>query len=263
MARYETLICEEREGIAYITLNRPDFMNAISPRMIEEMEVLLAEIDCSGSILGVIITGEGRAFCAGADLHQNAADRINQQFTSREFAVRAQGVMNSIESLRQPVIAAVNGYALGGGCELALACDLRLAGEKAVFGLPEAGLGIIPCFGGTQRLPRLIGTARAKEMIFTARKVRADEAVSLGIVNAAVPQGALLGAASDKMKEIFANAPVAVSMVKEAINRGMQMPLASALGLEPDMLALLKTTEDSQEGRQAFREKRAPHYKNR
>jgi len=262
MTVFKHVLLEKKPPMALVTLNRPEMMNVLSLETIREIGELFSELSRDPEVLGVVLTGAGRAFCAGADLSGLANDGGNRNFATRTFVLEAQELMNQIESFPHPVIAAVNGFALGGGCELALACDLRIAGEKAVFGLPEATLGVIPCFGGTQRLPRLIGTARAKEMIYTGRKVKADEALAMGIVTAVAPQEEVAAAAEEKLREITASAPLAVQLAKAAVNRGIEMPLREALELEADMTALLGTTGDAAEGGAAFRERRRPVFKN-
>lgn len=263
MTEYQNILFEKREQIAFVTLNRPEMMNALNAQTIRELRDLFTLMEQDSEILGVIITGAGRAFCAGADVSGSNSKGGNPHFSTRDFVLEAQALMNQVESFVHPVIAAVNGFALGGGSELALACDLRIASEQAVFGLPEVTLGVIPCFGGTQRLPRLIGAARAKDMIFTGRKVRAEEALTFGIINEVAAPENLIGAAEAKMRAIVSCAPLAVKMAKTAVNKGLLMPLHEAVELEADMTALLGTTEDAQEGGHAFQERRKPIFKNR
>jgi enoyl-CoA hydratase len=262
MSSFKTILFEKKNKIAFVTLNRPDMMNALELETIRELKKLFVSMEKDPEVLGVIVTGAGRAFCAGADLSKSNVSGGNQYFTTRDFVAEAQDLMNQIEAFAHPVIAAVNGYSLGGGCELALSCDLRIASTSAVFGQPETTLGVIPCFGGTQRLPRLIGVAAAKEMIYTGRKVKAEEALSLGIVNEVVAPEELMAAVEAKMQQIVANAPLAVKMAKTAINKGIEMPLHYALEQEADMTALLSTTEDAVEGGRAFYERRKPNFKN-
>lgn len=262
MSLLKTILFEKKDKIAFVTLNRPDMMNALGLEMIRELKELFVSMDKDPEVLGVIITGAGRAFCAGADLSRTNASGGNQYFNTRDFVVEAQDLMNQIEAFAHPVIAAVNGFSLGGGCELALSCDLKIASTNAVFGLPETTLGVIPCFGGTQRLPRLIGVAAAKELIYTGRKIKAEEALSLGIVNEVVAPEGLMSAVEAKMHQIVSNAPLAVKMAKTAINKGIEMPMNYALELEADMTALLGTTEDAAEGGRAFHERRKADFKN-
>lgn len=263
MSSSQTVLCEQKEHIAFVTLDRPKQMNTLGAETVEELLALFSRLKRESGVWGVIVTGNGRAFCAGADLSGGAKGEGSPHFGTREFVLRAQELMNQIEAFPHPVIAAVNGFALGGGCELALACDLRIASEEAVFGLPETTLGVIPCFGGTQRLPRLIGAAPAKELIYTGRKIKAEEAKALGLVNSVVPPEELMAAAEAKLRQITANAPLALRMAKAAINQGAQLPLHLALELEADMTALLGTTEDAAEGGRAFYERRRPDFKNR
>lgn len=184
MNQLSNIRCEMREQIALLTLNRPEALNALNSKTLEELDLIFESLENTEDILGVIITGEGRAFAAGADIVQMKDYKCED---ARNYAGYAQKVFNRIEALEKPVIAAVNGYALGGGCELSLSCDFRIASEKAVFGQPEVDLGVIPCFGGTQRLTRLVGIGRAKELIYTGRKVKAQEAYEIGLVNKVVP----------------------------------------------------------------------------
>ena len=262
MSPFNTILCERRNQIAVVTINRPKMMNALGAETVGELLELFSQLKQDDTVLGVILTGAGRAFCAGADLSSGTDAKGNPHFKTREFVLQAQELMNRIEAFPHPVIAAVNGFALGGGCELALACDLRIASTEAVFGLPETSLGVIPCFGGTQRLPRLIGTALAKEMIYTARKVKANEAKSLGIVNEVVAPEDLMDTAEAKMAQITANAPLALRMAKTVINQGVELPLHLALEMEADMTALLSTTDDAAEGGRAFYERRKPNFRN-
>ncbi|MCB6201913.1 enoyl-CoA hydratase-related protein [Extibacter muris] len=241
------------DTVATVMLNRPDALNALDGTTLRELEQGFAYIRDDKEIYGVIITGSGRAFAAGADIGQMQEYRT---WEGRAYAAYAQEVFSRIESLEKPVIAAVNGYALGGGCELALSCDIRIASEKAVFGQPEAALGVIPCFGGTQRLTRLIGQGKAKELIFTGRKAGASEALEIGLVNKVVPPERLIEEAGAMMRLITANAPIAVRLAKTAINYGMDMDLRSGLELEKNLAAITFGTEDKQEGMSAFLGKR-------
>ena len=211
-------------------------------------------------VLGVIITGEGKGFVAGADISQMNGYGAEE---GRNYANRAQTLFNKIEGLEKPVIAAVNGYALGGGCELSMSCDIRIASEKAVFGQPEVNLGLVPCFGGTQRLSRLVGTGIAKEMIFTARQIKADEAKAIGLVNKVVAPEALLDEAKAMMGGIISKAPMAVRYAKVAINKGVNMDLMNGLELEKDVAALAFASEDAKEGTAAFLAKRPAVFQNK
>jgi len=246
--------------VAILTMNRPKALNALNDQTLCELELIFHWIKDQKDILGVIITGEGKGFVAGADIVQMQPYGCEE---GRNYAAHAQEVFNQIEGLEKPVIAAVNGYALGGGCELSMACDIRIASEKAVFGQPEVKLGVIPCFGGTQRLPRLVGTGIAKELIFTGRQLRAEEAKEIGLVNKVVPHDSLLTEAKAMMAVITGMAPMAVRYAKTAVNKGMDLDLRNGLELEKEIAAITFGTADKQEGMDAFLEKRAPSFQNR
>lgn len=243
--------------IAILTMNRPKALNALNDQTLDELELLFDAIEEDAEVLGVIITGEGRAFVAGADISQMSGYGVKE---GRLYSDRAQKLFNKIESLEKPVIAAVNGFALGGGCELAMSCDIRIASNKAVFGQPEANLGLIPCFGGTQRLPRLVGIGIAKELIYTCRQVKADEAVSIGLANKIVDETKLMDEAKDMMKMILSRSPLAISYCKTAINRGSDTDIRNGLEIEKECWAVVFGTEDKKEGIEAFLEKRAPQF---
>lgn len=248
------------EEIAIVKMNRPKSLNALNNDTLNELVSIFDSLKEDDSVRGVIITGEGKGFVAGADIVQM---QPYKSLEGRNYADFAQSVFNKIENLEKPVIAAVNGYALGGGNELALSCDIRIASTKAVFGQPEVGLGIIPCFGGTQRLPRLIGPGLAKEMIFTGRQVKSEEALAIGLVNKVVEPEVLIEESVKMMKDILKNASKAVGFAKVAINRGLEMDLQNGLELEKDVSALCFATEDKDEGMNAFVEKRKAQFKNR
>ena len=258
-AELENVKVDLTDGIALITMSRPKALNALSSRTLGELDAIFACLETERDVYGVIITGEGKAFVAGADIAQMQAYKSEE---GRDYAGYAQSVFNRIESLEKPVIAAVNGYALGGGCELSMSCDIRIASEKAIFGQPEAKLGVIPCFGGTQRLPRLVGTGRAKELIYTGRQVKAEEACAIGLVNKVVPHEALTDEAMAMMKQILSMAPMAVRYAKVAVNRGIEVDLRAGLELEKDICAITFGSQDKQEGMDAFLEKRAPVFRN-
>ena len=243
--------------IAILTMNRPKALNALNDQTLDELELLFDAIEEDAEVLGVIITGEGRAFVAGADISQMSGYGVKE---GRLYSDRAQKLFNKIESLEKPVIAAVNGFALGGGCELAMSCDIRIASNKAVFGQPEANLGLIPCFGGTQRLPRLVGIGIAKELIYTCRQVKADEAVSIGLANKIVDETKLMDEAKDMMKMILSRSPLAISYCKTAINRGFDTDIRNGLEIGKECWAVVFGTEDKKEGIEAFLEKRAPQF---
>ncbi|HKM01617.1 MAG TPA: enoyl-CoA hydratase-related protein [Sedimentibacter sp.] len=248
------------DGIAIVKMNRPKALNALNSDTLNELVSIFDTLKKDDSVLGVIVTGEGKGFVAGADIVQM---QPYKSIEGRSYADFAQGVFNKIEALEKPVIAAVNGYALGGGSELSLSCDIRIASTKAVFGQPEVGLGIIPCFGGTQRLPRLIGSGMAKEMIFTGRQVKAEEALAIGFVNKVVEPEVLIEESLKMMKDILKNASIAVGFAKVAINKGLEMDLQNGLELEKDVAALCFATDDKDEGMNAFVEKRKAIFKNR
>lgn len=251
---------EVNEGTAIITMDYPKILNALSSVTLQQLSDCIDAVANDKSILGVIITGNGKAFVAGADISQMQPYKSEE---GREYADFAQTIFNKIENLEKPVIAAVNGYALGGGCELAMSCDIRIASDKAVFGQPEVNLGVIPCFGGTQRLPRLVGTGKAKELIFTGRMVKAEEAEKIGLVNKVVLHDDLLKEASEMMDLIKTKAPLAVKYSKVAVNKGVNLDLLNALELEKDIAGLTFASEDKQEGMDAFLEKRAAQFKNK
>jgi len=256
----ENIKLEVDGSIAIVTMNRPKALNALNNQTLEELNAIIEGISEDKDILGVIITGEGKGFVAGADIAQMMPYKAEE---GRNYAEYAQSTFNKIENLGKPVIAAVNGYALGGGCELSMSCDLRIASENGVFGQPEVNLGVIPCFGGTQRLPRLIGSGRAKELIFTARMVKADEALHIGLVNKVVPSDQLLNEAKKMMTTIISKAPMAVRYSKIAINRGADLDLNNALEFEKDLAALTFASEDKDEGMTAFLEKREAKFSNK
>ncbi len=246
------------DGIAVLTIDRQDKLNALSPQVTEEIGQALLEIE-SESPRVIIVTGAGdRAFVAGADISEMNSMTPLQ---AKRFTEVGHAAMALLDRSTVPTIAAVNGFALGGGCELALACDIRIAAENALFGFPEVGLGILPGMGGTQRLPRLIGPALAKELIFSARRIDAAEAKEIGLVNRVVGQGEALNAAQELAAEISVNGPVAVRHAKAAANRSFDVDLISGLEYEADQFALLFATEDAREGMGAFVEKRKPQFK--
>lgn len=251
-------------GVATVTLNRPDRMNSLNAQLKRELAQVLALLaDPAAGVRVVIFTGAGdRAFCAGADIKERSGEAIPApRFYFHQK--KAQDLFTAIENLEQPTIAAINGVALGGGAELALACDLRLAAEGARIGLPEARLGMIPLGGGTQRLPRLIGAARAKEMVFTGEPLDADAALAVGLVNRVVPADGLMDACRALAGKIAAMPPLAVTFAKRAINAGMQTDIASAMEFELYAGCILNDSEDRQEGMRAFVEKRPPVFKGR
>ncbi|MDP5276738.1 enoyl-CoA hydratase [Chengkuizengella axinellae] len=255
----QVVVSKSEEGIAYIQLNRPAAANALSLQMLYELKETIMDIKYDPYIRCVIITGAGgKIFCAGADLKERAT---MDSLQVRKTVALIRNNINELEALPQPVIAAVNGIALGGGTELALACDIRIASEHVKFGLTETSLGIIPGAGGTQRLPRLIGKGRAKELIYTARKVEAVEAEKIGLVEYVVSKDKLKDKAHEVAIQITQNAPIAVSQAKIVINRGCEVDLHTALALEQHAYDMTIPTKDRLEGLQAFKEKRKPIYK--
>lgn len=257
---YENIKYESRDNIAYVTVNRPKAMNALNMDVLNELYDVFTAIEADADIRAVILTGEGRAFVAGADIAQ--MNQLNA-LEGRQMMIMGHKVMNLIEAIEKPVIAAVNGFALGGGCELSMACDIRIASEKAKFGQPEVGLGIIPGFGGTQRLPRLVGKGMAKYLIMTAEMIPAEEAYHIGLVEKVVPAESLMEEAEKLAKTIASKAPVAVATAKTAINNGFDMDMKSASKFEIETFTAAFGSEDKSEGMSAFLEKRAPEFKNR
>jgi enoyl-CoA hydratase len=256
---YKTLTYEKKENIGFLTINRPEKLNAISNELISELKKLLDEIENDEEMRVLIITGAGdKAFVAGADIKE-LVDRDASQ--GRRVSKERQEIFSRIENLPVPVIAAVNGYALGGGLELALACSIRICSEKAQFGAPEVKLGIIPGDGGTQRLPRLVGLGRAMELILTGDFVDAQEAYRIGLVNKVFPQEELMDKATELATKIASRPPLAVRFAKEAVNRSQEGDAASGFALESYLHALSCTTEDKKEGVSAFLEKRKGKFK--
>ena len=250
----KTVLLEVKNGIGYITINRPEALNALSSQVLADLNEVLDQVEKSEEIRVVIVTGAGeKAFVAGADIKEMDLMSPIQAF---EYMTFANDTFTRLADLRQPTIAVINGYALGGGMELALSTDIRIGFEKTVVGFPEVGLGIIPGFAGTQRMSRLIGTSRAKELIFTARTVKGQEAYDLGILNKLVPAEELLSSAEELAAAIMKNAPLAVEKAKHVIQVGAELPLKNAIRLETEAEALLFSTEDKLEGMRAFVEKR-------
>jgi enoyl-CoA hydratase len=258
---FQNITLDVTDRVAVLTVNRPDKLNALNDLTVKELGVAIEEIRESGDVAGAIITGAGsKAFVAGADIGELARQG---PLEGRERARRGQHVLRRIETSPKPVIAAVNGFALGGGCELAMACHIRVASDTAKFGQPEVKLGIAPGYGGSQRLPRLVGQGRALELILSAEMISATEAHRIGLVNAVVPAADLLRVAGEMMRKILANAPLAIALSIEAVLRGVEMPLDEALLLEADQFGLLAATDDMREGMSAFLEKRSPRFTGR
>ncbi len=255
---FKNLIIRKEDNVCIVTINNPQSMNSLNSEVLSELDKVFTNIEEDHSIDVVILTGEGRAFVAGADISQmstmNAAE-------GKDFGEQGSKLFRKIELLPKPVIAAINGFALGGGCELALACDIRISSSKAKLGQPEVGLGITPGFSGTQRLPRIVGEGRAKELIYTAKAITAEEAYRIGLVNKVVEPEQLMDSAISMAKTIAKNAPIAIKLSKEAINKGMQTDIDSGIAIENNLFALCFSTQDQKEGMSAFIEKRAAEWK--
>ncbi len=257
----KVLIVEEKSGVSILKLNRPDMMNALNFELLNALKDEVDRLKFRTDIRTVIITGEGeKAFCAGADLKERST--LSQEEVKR-FIVTIRDLLTSIQQLPVPVISGINGIALGGGTEVALASDIRIASEKASMGLTETRLAIIPGGGGTQRLPRIIGVAKAKELIFTGRRVDAKEALAIGLVNQVAPSETLLDECVKMAEMIAENGPIAIEMAKYAIDKGIETDLATGLAIESNAYRITIPTEDRIEGLTAFREKRKPVYKGR
>ena len=255
---YETVTMEKEESIAILRFNRPDVLNALNRQVFLEMISILEEIQKEVFPKVVILTGSGdRAFIAGTDITEMES---LSSFEAREFGILAREAINKVENLNRPVIAAINGFALGGGCELAMACDIRIASEKAKLGQPEINLGIIPGSGGTQRLPRLIGPSRAKRLIFTGELVDAKTAIDIGLVDMVVPHDQLMDEAKKIASTIAGKSKVALTLAKSAINRGLNMDLRTALSYEIECFAQCFASDDQKEGMRAFWEKRKANF---
>lgn len=252
----------EKEGkIAIVTINRPKALNALNSDTLKDIETVVDELAKDDEVYAVIVTGAGeKAFVAGADITEM---KDLNAIEGRKFGILGNRVFRKIENLDKPVIAAVNGFALGGGCELSMACDIRIASSKAKFGQPEVGLGITPGFGGTQRLARIVGTGMAKEMIYTAKIIKADEALRIGLVNRVADPEKLMDEAKELANTIAAQAPIAVKLCKSAINHGIQCDIDTALMYESEAFGECFSTADQKEGMTAFTEKREKNFKNK
>ena len=252
----------ERQGhVGVMTISRPEALNALNSQVLTDLDAAIDQAEKDGEIYVVILTGDGRSFVAGADIGEM------KEFSAvdgKRFGVRGGNVFLRLENLSKPVIAAINGFALGGGCELAMACDIRLASEKAKFGQPEVGLGITPGFGGTQRLPRIVGVSKAMELILTGKTIGAQEAKAIGLVSEVYPPEELMGKAMELAEMICANAQIAVCQSKRCIRMGMQTDIATGAAFEAEAFGVTCGTEDKNEGMGAFLEKRTEkHFRNK
>jgi len=251
--------CQIDEGIAVVTIDNQAALNALNAQTLTQLEKTFDELGQNPDVRGVVLTGAGeKSFVAGADISEFL--KVSGK-DAPEFMARGQRIFDKIEAFDRPVVAAVNGYALGGGSELAMSCDIRIASENAIFGQPEVNLGIIPGYGGTQRLPRLVGPGMAKEIIFADERISAQEALRIGLVQRVVPRGQAVEEAKKLLKKILAKGPVAVRMAKKAINEGLNMSLADGQKLEASCSGVCFGTEDKDEGAKAFLEKRPANFK--
>ncbi|TCL38868.1 enoyl-CoA hydratase [Anaerospora hongkongensis] len=257
MYKFDNLIVEISNGVAVITINRPQEMNALNPKAVDELDTAFQELGKDAAVGAVIITGNDKVFVAGADITSMVE---MEPIKAKEWARSGQLVFSRIENFPKVVIAACGGFTLGGGCELAMACDIRVASEKARFGQPEVNLGIMPGFAGTQRLPRLVGKGQAKLLILTGDIISAQEALQIGLIDMVVPHEELLDAAKALARKIVSKAPYAVQQAKRSINRGMEVDIESGAILEAEAFGMCFTTKDQREGMQAFVEKRKPQF---
>ena len=257
----QNVLYEKKGPIAYITVNRPKVLNALNQRTWDDLRAAFEEARQDAEVRGVILTGAGdKSFIAGADISELAHLSAVE---AEESSAGGQEVLNLVENLGKPVIAAINGFALGGGCETAMACTIRVAAETAKFGQPEVALGLIPGGGGTQRLPRLVGKGRALQLILSGEMINAQEAYRIGLVNEVVPAANVMARAEAILKKIFSNAPIAVKHSLEAVNKGMETSQDEGLALEASFFGLCAGTEDKKEGTAAFLEKRLAQFKGR
>ena len=256
---FDTLLLERDGAVALVTINRPQVLNALNSQTIDELRRVILDLKRDESVRAVVLTGAGeKAFVAGADINELA---LQTPTGGREHALSGQHVFDLVEHMGKPVIAAINGYALGGGCELAMACTLRLAADSAKLGQPEIALGLIPGYGGTQRLPRLVGKGRALEIILTGTPIAADEALRIGLVNRVYPAAELMAEARKLAHQLAKSAPIATRYIIHAVNQGVEMPLADACVYEATLFGLVSSTDDMREGTAAFLQKRKPEFK--
>ena len=257
----KNVILEKEEHLAIVTINRPKALNALNSETLKDLDTVIEDLEKDSNIYAVILKGAGdKSFVAGADISE--MKDLNEE-QGKEFGILGNNVFLRLENLPKPVIAAISGFALGGGCELSMACDIRIASEKAKFGQPEAGLGITPGFGGTQRLARIVGAGRAKELIYTCDLIKADEAYRIGLVNKVVPVENLLNEAKAIAAKIIANAPIAVKCCKDAINRGTQVSIDKAVIIEAEDFGKCFSSDDQKEGMSAFLERREKNFQNK
>jgi enoyl-CoA hydratase/carnithine racemase len=257
----ENVLYDKKGAIAYVTVNRPSVLNALNQKTWENLRGAFEDVRDDIAIRGAILTGAGnKAFIAGADISEVTTITAVEAEKSSSYG---QGVLNLIENLGKPVIAAVNGFALGGGCEAAMACTIRVAAENAKFGQPEVTLGIIPGGGGTQRLPRLVGKGRALQLILSGEMINAQEAYRIGLVNEVVPVADLISRAETILNQIFKNAPIALKYSLEAVNQGLETSISEGFSLESSLFGICAATEDKKEGTQAFLQKRPANFKGR
>ena len=255
---FENILFEKKDSIAYITISRPKVLNALNSATMGELRTIFTQLKDDLEVRVVILTGSGeKSFVAGADIGEL---QKNNPIEAKEYTHRGQAVLDLIENLGKPVIACINGFALGGGCELAMACTMRLATENAKLGQPEVKLGIIPGYGGTQRLPRLVGKGIAAQLLLTGEMISAQEAHRIGLVNEVVPAGQLISRAEAIAQSIVKNAPLAIQYCLEAVNHGMERTLQEGLYLEATLFAVCCATEDTKEGTTAFLEKRSANF---
>ncbi|MDP9159128.1 MAG: enoyl-CoA hydratase-related protein [Acidobacteriota bacterium] len=256
---FENILFEKKNSIAYVTVNRPKVLNALNMATMEELRSAFTAIKDDREVRVAILTGTGeKAFVAGADIVELSK---HDPVSAKEYTHRGQSVLDLIENLGKPVIACISGFALGGGCEIALACTFRLASENAKLGQPEVKLGLIPGYGGTQRLPRLVGKGIAMQLLLAGEMINAQEALRIGLVNEVISAAELIPRAEAIAQKIIANAPLAVQYAMEAVNKGMEMSLSEGLYLEATLFGLCCATEDKAEGTSAFLEKRPPQFK--
>ena len=258
---FDNLLLERDGAVAIITINRPKVLNALNTQTMDELRRVILELKQDDDVRVVILTGAGeKSFVAGADINELA---VQTPVSGREHALAGQHVLDLVENMGKPVIAAINGFALGGGCELAMACTLRLAADTAKLGQPEIALGLLPGYAGTQRLPRLVGKGKAMEVILTGTPIAADEAQRIGLVNRVVPAAELMAEARKLAAQLAKSAPIAMRYIINAVNKGVEMPFAEACQYEATLFGLVASTDDMREGTTAFLEKRKPEFKGR